>query len=77
MDMIYGLGKFINGKTLEVATGGPWLSGVQKKFPDNRNPDNRGTAILRIEILIIEELLLLMEYFINPSIARITVIEVP
>ena len=32
---------------------------VQKKFPDNRNHDNFVTAISRIEILIIEELLLL------------------
>ena len=31
---------------------------VQKKFPDNRNPDNRGTTILRIEIPIIEESIL-------------------
>ena len=50
---------------------------VPKKFPDNRNPDNQGTTIPRIEIPIIEELLPQMEYFINSGIARITVIEVP
>ena len=41
---------------------------VQKRFPNNRNIDNFGTTIPSIEILIIEELLLQMEYFINPGI---------
>ena len=54
-----------------------WDNWVQKKFPDNRNLDNRDTTIPRIEIPIIEEFLLDMEYFINLGIARITVIEVP
>ena len=31
---------------------------VQKKFPDNQNPDNRGTTIQRKEIPIIKELLI-------------------
>ena len=41
-------------------TVSPRLSGWlgPKKVPDNRNPDNRGTPITRIEIPIIEELLL-------------------
>ena len=30
---------------------------AQKRFPNNRNIDNFGTSIPRIEILIIEELL--------------------
>ena len=34
-------------------------------YPDNRNPDDRGITILQ------------MEWFINPGIARIKVIEVP
>ena len=41
---------------------------VQKKFPDNWNPGNFGTTISRKEIPIIEELILQMEYFIDPGI---------
>ena len=44
---------------------------VQKMFPDNGNPGNFCTTISRIEIPIIEELPLWMEYFIDPGIVKL------